>query len=231
MAKIVIDACVAIDLSIPKVNFLEEFLSYINDDQILISSVNHEEILNVARKKPYSLSDSYKIQQLLKNSNNVKIIKNDETSFDEFYSELKSLGFGIGRNDAHVLFLANESNADFIVSSDFNVYDKAKQFKQFKQLDCMNPMTTITLLAYIYEQDKIGYSVFLEKTLRLYKYKEIDNMLKHLNENLCVSKPSDKIIIDEFKQSMKERFQDYKEPLITEYKHLMALTALGRLPT
>jgi predicted nucleic acid-binding protein len=42
--KIVIDACVAIDLNIPKVDFLEEFLNCSNDDQLLISSANYGEI-------------------------------------------------------------------------------------------------------------------------------------------------------------------------------------------
>ncbi|SNQ59906.1 hypothetical protein [Candidatus Methanoperedens nitratireducens] len=215
--KIVIDACVAIDLNIPKINFLGEFLSCCNDDQILISSTNYGEI------------HDYTILRLLENSDNVEIIDDDNSAFDNFYSELKSLRLGLGRNDGHVLFRANESNAEFIVSSDFNVYDKARQFKKIKSLSYMNPMTTVTLLAYIYEQGKIGYSIFLDKTLRLYKYKEIDNMLEHLSEeDLNVSKPSQKEIIDEFKQSMKERFQDYKEPLITEFRHLLAL---GRLPT
>lgn len=215
--KIVIDACVAIDLNIPKVNFLEEFLNCSNDNQILISSVNHGEI------------HDYGIQKLLDTSDNVEIIENDETEFNIFYSELKSLNLGMGRNDGQVLFLAKNVNADFIVSSDFNVYDKARQFKSKKKLKYMNPMTTVTLLAYIYEQGKIGYSVFLEKTLNLYKYKEIDNMLKHLSEeDLNVTRQSQMEIIDEFKQSMKERFHDYKTPLIMEYKYLLNL---GRLPT
>lgn len=226
--KIVIDACVAIDLFIPKVNFLEEFLRCSKEDQILISSVNYDEIIKVAQRKPYCFN-SYKIQQLLKSSENVKVIDNDAEDFSRFYSELKSLNLGLSQNDGHVLFLANESNADFIVSSDFNVYDKANQFKKIKYLEYMNPMTTVTLLAYIYEQGKINYSVFLEKTLLLYKHKEIDNMLKHLSEeDLSVSKPEQNAIIDRFKQSMKLRFQDYENPLISEYDYLVAL---GRLPT
>jgi hypothetical protein len=214
--KIVIDACVAIDLNIPKVNFLKEVLGCSNDDQILISSVNYKEIKD------------YKIQQLLQKSDNVKIIEDDETDFVNFSSELKSLNLILSSNDRHVLYLANKSNADFIVSSDFNVYDKASKFKKIKKLSYMNPMTTVTLLAYIYEQGKIGYSSFLEKTLCLYKYKEIDNMLKHLSDDLNVSKPPQMEIIDDFKQSMKERFHGYGTPLIMEYKYLMTL---GRLPT
>lgn len=214
--KIVIDACVAIDLNIPKVNFLEEFINCSKDNQILISSVNHREI------------HDYGIQKLLETSDNVEIIENDETEFNIFYSELKSLNLGMGRNDGQVLFLAKKVNADFIVSSDFNVYDKASRFKKIKKLSYMNPMTTVTLLAYIYKQGKFGYSVFLEKILNLYKYKEIDNMLKHLSDDLNVTRQPQIEIIDEFKLSMKERFHDYKTPLILEYKYLLTL---GRLPT
>ncbi len=232
MKKIVIDACVAIDLYIPKVDFLDGFLSCSNDDKILISSVNYEEILKVAQKKPYSFSGVYKIQQLLENSDNVEIIENDKTGFDNFYSELRSLEIGMGINDAHVLFLANESNADFVVSSDFNVFDKANQFKNKKKLRYMVAFTTVDLLAYLYEQGKIEYGVFIEKTLHLYKYKEIDNMLEHLKEkDFRVSKPDQDKIIDDFKHSMKIRFNDYENPLLKEFEYLLALIAKGRLPT
>jgi hypothetical protein len=214
--KIVIDACVAIDLNIPKVNFLKEVLFCCNDDKILISSINYNEIRN------------YNIQQLLQKSDNVDIIEDDENDFVDFSNELKTLKLNLSSKDMHVLYLANKSNADFIVSSDLNVYDKASKFKKIKNLNYINPMTTVTLLAYIYEQGKIGYSVFLEKTLCLYKYKEIDNMLKHLSDDLNVSKPPQMEIIGDFNQSMKERFQGYEAPLIMEYKYLLNL---GRLPT
>ncbi|VVB85614.1 Uncharacterised protein [uncultured archaeon] len=198
------------------------------DDQILISSVNYEEIIKVAQKKPYSISSAYKIKTILDDSDNVEIIDDDETDFNTFYSELKSLNLGMSQPDGHVLFRAKESNADFIVSSDFNVYDKASKFKTIKRLNYMNPMTTVTLMAYFYQQGKIKYSVFLEKTLRLYKYKEIDNMLEHLRDELNDSKPEHNATLNEFKKSMKVRFQDYEHPLLKQYEHLIAL---GRLPT
>lgn len=216
--KIVIDACVAIDLNIPKVDFLEDFLKLMGDDNVLISTVN----LNEVRVH------DWRAEKLLRDYG-VHIIDNNETEFGRFSDELKILNLALSQNDRHVIFLANKSNADFIVSSDFNVYDKASRFKKIKKLSYMNPMTTVTLLAYIYKQDKIGYSLFLEKTLNLYKYKEIDNMLNHLSEeDLNVTRQSQMEIIDEFKQSMKERFHDYKTPLIMEYKYLLTL---GRLPT
>ncbi len=215
--KIVIDACVAIDLNIPQVGFLKEFLNCLGDDRVLISTVNFEEI------------HDYKTQKLLKNSDTGEIINNDETEFDTFSSELENLRLNLSPKDRQVLFLANASKADFVVSSDFNVYDKAMRLRKIKKLGFMEPLTTVLLLAYIYNQDKIGYSVFFEKSLYLYKYKEIDNMLEHLSkENLNVTREEQIEIIDDCKKSMKNRFQFYKDPLIAEFRQLLSL---GEMPS
>lgn len=209
---IVIDACVAIDLNIPKVRFLEEFLNCLGDDHVLISTVNFGEIYD------------YKTQKLLKESDNVEIINNNETEFDTFSSELEKLRLNLSPKDRHVLFLANASKADFLVSSDFNVFDKTVRFKKLKSLNYMEPLTTVLLLDYIYNKGKIGFSVFFEKSLYLYKYKEIDNMLEHLSkQNLNVPKPTQIEIINGCKDSMRERFQFYKDPLISEFRQLIAL--------
>ena len=211
MKKIVIDACVAIDLNIPKVNFLEDSLKHLSDDCVLISMVNFDE------------TDS-KIRSLLKSYRNVQIKENDETKFSTFSAELEALKINLSWKDRHVLFLANESKADFVVSSDFNVYDKANRLRQKKNLTFMKPMTTVSLLEYMYNQNKIKYSIFFEKCLYLYKYKEIDNMLEHLSQNnLKVTREEQIEIINECKKSMRERFQFYKDPLIAEFRQLQSL--------
>ena len=134
--KIVIDACVAIDLNIPKVNFLEDSLKHLSDDHVLISTVNFDEIKDEEAQK---LLNSYR-------DRNVQIIENDETEFDRFSAELETLKINLNWKDRHVLFLANTSEADFVVSSDFNVYDKADRLRARRKLKFMKPMMTVGLL-------------------------------------------------------------------------------------
>jgi len=212
LKKIVIDACVAIDLDIPKVNFLEDFLDCLDEECILISSINFNEI----RQK--------NIREKLSNSSNVEIIENDETDFEIFSSELETLRINLSRKDRHVLYLAAISDVDFAVSSDWNVFDKITKYRKVKRISSMKPLTTISLLNYIYNNGKIEYNIFFKKTLYLYKYKEIDNMLEHLSEeNLNVPRQTQIEIINEFKKSMRERFQIYKDPLLFEYEQLLSL--------
>ncbi|HJH28369.1 MAG TPA: hypothetical protein C5S51_01545 [Methanosarcinaceae archaeon] len=212
MKKIVIDACVAIDMAIPRVNFLEDFLDCLDEESILISSVNFDEI------------QQREIQNKLKSSSNVEIIENDETDFNVFSDVLEPLKINLSRADRHVLYLADISKADYAVSSDWNVIDKIAKYRKVKASNLMKPLTTVTLLSYLYNEGKIQFDTFVEKTLYLYKYKEIDNMLQHLSaENLNVPKPIQIKIINDFKISMRERFQMYKDPLLFEFKQLSNL--------
>lgn len=212
LKKIVIDACVAIDMAIPRVNFLEDFLDCLDEESILISSVNFDEI------------HQREIQTKLKSSSNVEIIENDETDFNVFSDVLEPLKINLSRADRHVLYLADISKADYAVSSDWNVIDKIAKYRKVKASNLMKPLTTVTLLSYLYNDGKIQFDTFVEKTLYLYKYKEIDNMLQHLSaENLNVPKPTQIKIINDFKRSMRERFQMYKDPLLFEFKQLSNL--------
>ncbi len=212
LKKIVIDACVAIDMAIPRVNFLEDFLDCLDEESILISSVNFDEI------------QQREIQNKLKSSSNVEIIENDETDFNVFSDVLEPLKINLSRADRHVLYLADISKADYAVSSDWNVIDKIAKYRKVKASNLMKPLTTVTLLSYLYNEGKIQFDTFVEKTLYLYKYKEIDNMLQHLSaENLNVPKPIQIKIINDFKISMRERFQMYKDPLLFEFKQLSNL--------
>lgn len=212
MKKIVIDACVAIDLNIPKVNFLEQLLSCLGDECIFISSINFNEIHDL------------KTRRLLQNSEHVAIIEDDDAKFIDFSSELESLRLNLSNPDRHVLFLANELNADFAVSSDLNVIDKVTKYRIIKKLDFMRPQTTVLLIDYLYQSGKIRYNEFFEVSLNLFKYKEIDNMLHHLSEeNLNIPKPEQLRIINDYKRSVRERFQIYKDPLVDEFRQLLSL--------
>lgn len=208
--KIVLDACVPIDLNIPKVDFLETCLRSLNEEEIYISLVNFNEL----KKDP-------KIQKVLKDYN-VKIIPNNESDFDKFYTRIESLKLNLDENDAHVLFLALTQKADFVVSTDHNVYDKTDRYRKRNLLKFMRPMRTVSLLYYLYKKRKISFEMYIEKSLNLFKHKEIGNIfLNHLcKENFKVTREEQINILKEFEKITRNIFQDYKNPLIEEVRQL-----------
>lgn len=99
MVKIVLDACVPIDLNMSKINILEICLNYLNEDKIYISSVNFDEIKDI------------KVKDILRKYK-VNIILHDENNFKKFSSEVEYLKINLSKNDRHVLFLAYTQEAD-----------------------------------------------------------------------------------------------------------------------
>lgn len=204
--KIVIDACVAIDLDIPEVGCLEVVLGSLGDDQILISVENFDEI------------HSFRTRRLLENSGNVQVVENDADRFSVFSQELKDLRCHLGKKDKHVVCLAKEQTADYVVSSDLMVFSAAERYRRNHLLKYMFPLTTVTLLQYIFQKQSIDAYTLLDKTLTLFKYKEIDNLvatLRHQNFNAKGEKLH--IILDTFTMNAKERFELYRGPLLEEF--------------
>jgi len=210
--NIVIDACVAIDLSIPQVNFIEGFLKCLGDDKVYISSVNFEEVRDG------------KVKRILHESNNVNVFLADEVKFNMFSNEIEPLRINLATKDRHVLFLANELKADYVVSSDLNVIDKTDKYRKHMRFNYMKTLTTISLLEYLYLERKIEYDTLFEKGLYLFKNKEIDNILNHLSdENLNSSRQKQIEIINEYKIIFKDRFEMYREPIVNQFRHLWSV--------
>lgn len=160
-------------------------------------------------------------QKILKDYN-VKIISNNEADIEKFSIKLESLKMNLDENDTHVLFLALTQQADFVVSSDHNVYDKTDRYRKNQFLRFMRPMRTVSLLNYLYKKGKISFKIYIEKSLYLFKYKEIRNIfLNHLcKEDFKVTRDEQIKIIKEFEKFTRKTFQDYKDPLIKEVRQL-----------
>ncbi|QLC51104.1 hypothetical protein HWN40_13190 [Methanolobus zinderi] len=207
--KIVIDACVAIDLNVHKVSFLDDFLNVLGEDTIHISSINYQEIFN---------GD---IRRKLQRSPKVSIHENDQSAFEQFSDELEPLKINMGKKDRHVLFLAKTIDADYVVSSDLNVVDKTEKYQRYRNFEHLRPLTTVSLLAYLYKQGNIEYDVFFEKSLYLFKNKEIDNVLNDLSrQNLNTNRQDQIAIINDCKKNFKYRFDLYREPLNKELSRI-----------
>ena len=211
--KIVIDTCVAIDLNTHLNDFLEEVLNCLGDDEIYISKVNFEEL------------EDYKTANVLRRSQKVYIKENNEEEFINFQNEIEPLCVNLENNDAHVLFLAKNENADYVVSSDLNVFKQTSKYRKCIKYDRLVPFTTVDLLNYLYRTKRISGSAFSEKTLNLFKNKEIDNVFNHManEENLRCTKPEQVEIVKAYKKMLKERFEMYKRPIVDEFKYLWSL--------
>lgn len=204
--EIVIDACVAIDLDIPEIGFLEAFLNSLGDDQLFISTENFAEVL------------TSRTRRLLEHSDNVHIVENDVDRFSVFSQELKDLRCHLGKKDKHVVCLAKEQAADYVASSDLMVFSVADRYRRYHQLDHMFPLTTVTLLQYAFQKQSIDVYTLLEKTLTLFKYKEIDNLVASLrHQNLNAKGERLHYILDTFATNAKERFELYRGPLLEEF--------------
>lgn len=201
--KIVLDACVPIDLSIDHVNFLKDFLNCLSNDIVYISSTNYYEI------------GSLTIRNTLRDSNKVKIIDDDENEFTDFSKEMRRLNIMLSKPDRHVLFLAQKLKADYVVSSDDNVRDKVDRYREHIKLKNMKTFTTISLLEYLYRNGRIQYETLLDKGLYLFKNKEIENALGHLNDN-NLNMPK----IDDCKLNLIYKFELYRNPIVTQFKYM-----------
>lgn len=119
-------------------------------------------------------------------------------------------------------YFLRTQEADFVVTSDDNVFDKTDKFKKNKRLTFMRPMTTVLLLGYIYKKGKMNFKIFFEKSLSLFKYKEIENIfMNHLiKENLNMTREKTAEIIKNYSVFTMKKFQNYQGPLIVELRKL-----------
>lgn len=171
----VFDACVPIDLFIDKVDCLEYLLNNINDDKIFISSINYDEIKD------------RKIQEIIKKSSNCIIESISDDELNNFWTEARNNRINISKKDAAVILLANRIKSDFVVSSDWNVFEQTKNYIKWKGITkIMKPIHTIGFLEIMVSEGLINPISHLEKGLLLFENKEIDNITQHLVKKTIV---------------------------------------------
>jgi rRNA-processing protein FCF1 len=209
MITIVFDASTLIDLDIPQVNLLNDLVKLQgNKIAFIISQTNFEEI------------HSFRIRHSLESAK-IEIKENDQKSFDKLSEELEKLRITLSPTDRHILMLAITERADFVVTSDLVVLDKITLYRKVKNIEYMKPITTVGIILMLFQNGKIDSLMLFEKSLNLFKFKEIDNILKHLsNEQFNVSRDRQLNKIDSYKEILRERFQIYKDPLLMEYEGL-----------
>lgn len=217
--KIVLDACVLIDLDLPQVDLIGTLIKFIknNDNyRFMISNENFDEILNHIHSR---------MKRDLSSTTEFTVVPIDKTQFDTFTSALRDpLNINLATKDRCVLFLGVHENANFISTSDTSLIDKIEKYRKKKGIhrsDEIYPINTMGVLKILYDEKAIDSQIYFEKALALFKFKEIENFFKHMEtQNLDVSGDRRRDLMQDCIKVLKERFQVYKDPILDEYKSL-----------
>jgi hypothetical protein len=96
------------------------------------------------------------------------------------------------------------------------------KYKSREYVKKLVPIPSIGLIKILFENHIIDSQLYFEKSLCLFKFKEIDYLFKLLSkENLDIKGERQLLLVDRYKRSCQERFQIYKDPLVKEYKELV----------
>lgn len=217
--KIVLDASVLIDFDTPNVDLVDTFIKFTNENnniQIIMSEVNFDEVENGRHSK---------MKRKLTNTSNFSIKPLDRPAFDTFSAKIKrELNLIIQDKDRAVLFQGVQENATFISTSDTGLYERILEYRQRKDIHSdqqIKPITTVGILDIMFETGSIDSSTFFEKSLALFKFKEIDSFFKQMvSTQLKVEGEQRNRLIQNNIDVLKERFQFYKDPLVDAYRQL-----------
>jgi len=217
--KIVLDACVLIDLDLPQVDLigtLIKFMSKNSNYKIIISDENFDEIKNSIHSR---------MKRELASTPEFAVVPIDKNLFNTFTSALRDpLNINLSTKDRCVLFLGVQEKANFISTSDTSLIDKIEKYRNKKGIcraDEIFPINTMGLLKILYNEKEIDSQIYFEKALALFKFKEIDNFFKNMEtQNLNVSGDRRRDLMQGCVKVLKERFQVYKDPILDEYKSL-----------
>lgn len=217
--KIVLDACVLIDLDLPEIDLIDTFIKFLQEKknyEIMISNINFTEISNGVHSN---------MKRKLTQSGVLLIKKIDDTTFREFSKKLNyELNITIPEKDRCVLFLGIQNDVTFISTSDTGLHEKIIKYRRIEHIHDKNkiiPIPTIGLLNIMFQEKSIDSDVFFEKSLQLFKFKEIKNFFDHMvTTHLKVEGQKRVQLIEDYTETLKERFQLYKNPVVDEYKSL-----------
>jgi len=193
MAKFTFDAEAVIGLN--NIHHLEEVLESLqkNGDSIYMAEENFYEVLNTPARK--------QIQRVAKD-----IIKGKCEKFQNFREKLADKGIIISGNDKYVPFIGELTESDYIVTFDTILTRKVKDYQCAYKCDYMNPISTIGLLKYLYENKILSYSKYMKIGLKYFKYEELSNIHKGiLNQQWDIN-------------TIRERFQLYKDPIVESFE-------------
>jgi len=220
--KIVLDASVLIDIDTNRVNLVDTFINFVNSKknyEIIMSQINFDEVANLYHsemKRRLGKIDNFIVKPL------------DELEFEKFSSHIQNdLGVFINKADRVVLFQGIKENSNFIATSDTGFFDKINEYRTKKGITTngqISPITTIGMLNIIFKAGIIDSSVFFDKSLALFKYKEIDSYFSQVViQDLKGDGNKRNETTKNHIENLQWRFNFYKKPLVDEYKNMKRL--------
>ncbi|PWR71977.1 hypothetical protein [Methanospirillum lacunae] len=201
----IFDACTFIDLSINTVDCLDFILNNLKDSIIYVSDVNFSEI-----------KDTY-VKKIISDSDICEICPIDDAKLTEFWKGLTESRLNLGKKDAAVLFLATSINADYVVSSDWNVIDKTSIYQRNNGIKSkLKALSTINFLELMVRFNVITPNSHIKRGLLLFEGKEFQNTCQHLSKkcNGCSDREIVRTINDEM-DNIKTRFSKYRQSVVT----------------
>lgn len=199
MTKFAFDANVVIGLH--NVHYLELVMRKLSElsDTVYMDRNNVHELTResgIAQKR------------LLERSGIFKEISPDEGDFKKFKIGLAENKILLQGPDQYVPYIAQKQKVDYVVTFDQTVLIKTETYRKLYGIRYMKPMTTVTLINYLYMNDKIKFYEYLKVVLDYFKYEEMNNLFK------AITDPNRGWDL----KAVRERFQSYKDPLLNSLK-------------
>jgi len=143
-------------------------------------------------------------KRLLQQSGIFKEVSPDKEDFERFKMDLSKNKIFLQGPDKYVPYIAQKQKVDHVVTFDLNVVRKINVYRKQYEIKYMKPMTTVSLMRYLYMNNKIKFSEYLRVVLDYFKYVEMNNLF------VAIKDPYRGWDIN----AVKERFQLYRDPLL-----------------
>ncbi len=143
-------------------------------------------------------------KRLLERSKIFKEISPGEEDFKKFKMNLARNKIFLQGPDKYVLYIAQKQKVDHVVTFDLTVLRKIDMYRKQHGIKYMKPMTTVSLMRYLYMNKKIKFNEYLRVVLDYFKYEEMSNLFNAIKD------PDRGWDL----KAVKERFQLYRDPLL-----------------
>ncbi len=131
-----------------------------------------------------------------------KVPRSKPERFIEFRKQLRERNIKVaGRKDHHAFITALDADCDYLVTNDTTLVRAVGDFGDAWGSK-LRPFSPIQLISYLVSRDIISLRDFIVISLNIFKYDEIENIVKGIKESQW--------LVDD----AQEKFQDYKDPII-----------------
>ncbi|RJS71035.1 hypothetical protein CW696_04990 [ANME-2 cluster archaeon] len=143
-------------------------------------------------------------KRLLERSKIFKEISPDKEDFEKFRMDLAKNKILLQGPDRYVPYIAQRQKVDYVVTFDQTVVRKTEMYRKQYGIKYMKPMTTVSLIHYLYMNKRIKFNGYLRVVLDYFKYEEMSNLFD------AITNPARGWDL----KTARERFQLYRDPIL-----------------